>query len=55
MAEAKLSCNNDLLKIFMECKDYVVVTCQGKIWSDKMDDLCQVGYTKTISDNYKHL
>ncbi|KAH8494093.1 hypothetical protein H0E87_020744 [Populus deltoides] len=42
MAEAKLSCNNDLLKIFMECKDYVVVTCQGKIWSDKMDDLCQV-------------
>lgn len=42
MAEAKLSCNNDLLKIFLECKDYVVVTCQGKIWSDKMDDLCQV-------------
>ncbi|XP_073268738.1 uncharacterized protein [Populus alba] len=41
MAEAKLSCNNDLLKIFLECKDYVVVTCQGKIWSDKMDDLCQ--------------
>ncbi|KAG6756271.1 hypothetical protein POTOM_039697 [Populus tomentosa] len=42
MAEAKLSCNNDLLKIFLECKDYVVVTCQGKIWSVKMDDLCQV-------------
>ncbi|KAF9672709.1 hypothetical protein SADUNF_Sadunf11G0072700 [Salix dunnii] len=42
MAEAKLSCNNDLLKIFLECKDYIVVTCQGNIWSDKMDDLCQV-------------
>uniref|UniRef100_A0A6N2LX30 Rab3GAP catalytic subunit conserved domain-containing protein n=1 Tax=Salix viminalis TaxID=40686 RepID=A0A6N2LX30_SALVM len=42
MAEAKLSCNNDLLKIFLECKDYIAVTCQGNIWSDKMDDLCQV-------------
>ncbi|CAN0915649.1 Rab3 GTPase-activating protein catalytic subunit [Linum grandiflorum] len=42
MAEAKLSSNDDLSKLFYECKDYIVVTCQGIPWSDKKDDLCQV-------------
>ncbi|CAN1147094.1 Rab3 GTPase-activating protein catalytic subunit (Fragments) [Linum perenne] len=42
MAEAKLSSNDDLSKLFYECKDYIVVTCQGIPWSEKKDDLCQV-------------
>ncbi|CAI0437265.1 unnamed protein product [Linum tenue] len=42
MAEAKLSSNDDLSKLFYDCKDYIVVTCQGRPWSDKLDDLCQV-------------
>ncbi|CAN0901008.1 Rab3 GTPase-activating protein catalytic subunit [Linum grandiflorum] len=42
MAEAKLSSNDDLSKLFYECKEYIVVTCQGRPWSEKVDDLCQV-------------
>ncbi|CAN1339835.1 Rab3 GTPase-activating protein catalytic subunit [Linum perenne] len=42
MAEAKLSSNDDLSKLFYECKEYIVVTCQGKSWIEKVDDLCQV-------------
>ncbi|KAM3744198.1 hypothetical protein ACB098_06G034200 [Castanea mollissima] len=42
MAEAMLSTNNNLSKLFYECKDYVVATCQGRSWSEKVDDLCQV-------------
>ncbi|KAF2314183.1 hypothetical protein GH714_023924 [Hevea brasiliensis] len=44
MAESKLSSNNDLSKLFNECKDYIVFTKQGSSWSEKVDDLCQVGY-----------
>ncbi|KAF2314205.1 hypothetical protein GH714_024058 [Hevea brasiliensis] len=42
MAESKLSSNNDLSKLFNECKDYIVFTKQGSSWSEKVDDLCQV-------------
>ncbi|XP_039058785.1 rab3 GTPase-activating protein catalytic subunit-like isoform X2 [Hibiscus syriacus] len=42
LAEEKLSGNENLSKLFYECKDYVVATCQKSFWNDKMDDLCQV-------------
>ncbi|XP_062169970.1 uncharacterized protein LOC133875757 isoform X1 [Alnus glutinosa] len=42
IAEATLSTNNSLSKLFYECKDYVVVTCQSSTRSEKLDDLCQV-------------
>lgn len=43
MAEEKLAKNNNLSKLFFECKDYAVATCQGSFWSNKVDDICQVG------------
>ena len=46
MAESMLSTNNNLSKLFYECKDYVVATCQGRFWSEKVDDLCQVGFIR---------
>lgn len=43
IAEATLSTDCNLSKLFYECKDYIVVTCQGNNnWSEKVDDLCQV-------------
>lgn len=42
IAEAVLSTNHNLAKLFYECKDYIVATCQGSIWNEKVDDLCQV-------------
>lgn len=42
MAEAKLAQNSNLSKLFYECKNYVVATCQGSFWSTKVDDICQV-------------
>ncbi|KAJ8754658.1 hypothetical protein K2173_010749 [Erythroxylum novogranatense] len=42
MAETKLSHNTDLSKLFQECKDYIIITCQGSSWGEKLDDLCQV-------------
>ncbi|TYJ96562.1 rab3 GTPase-activating protein catalytic subunit isoform X2 [Cucumis melo var. makuwa] len=42
MAEAKLANNNNLSKLFYDCKGYVVATCQSSSWSNKVDDLCQV-------------
>ncbi|KAL0750219.1 hypothetical protein Bca101_032222 [Brassica carinata] len=42
MAESVVATNDDLSKLFFECKDYVVATCQGDAWTDKLDDLCQV-------------
>ncbi|KAK2990033.1 hypothetical protein RJ640_004711 [Escallonia rubra] len=41
IAEATLSTNANLSKLFYECKDYTVATCQG-IWVDRIDDICQV-------------
>lgn len=43
LAEDKLSANDNLSKLFYECKDYVVATCQSGVWNDKTDNLCQVG------------
>ncbi|CAI9088363.1 OLC1v1022671C1 [Oldenlandia corymbosa var. corymbosa] len=42
IAEAVLSTNIDLSKLFRECKDYIVVTCQSETWLEKVDELCQV-------------
>ncbi|KAL6205479.1 hypothetical protein ACLB2K_022738 [Fragaria x ananassa] len=42
IAETKLSDNSDFSKLFYECKDFVVSTCQGKMWTEKVDELCQV-------------
>lgn len=48
MLEPLIATNDDLSKLFFECKDYVVAICQGGAWTDKLDDLCQV---LTISMN----
>lgn len=42
IAESKLSTDDNAAKLFYECKDYVVASCQGEAWMEKMDDLCQV-------------
>jgi len=42
IAEAKLSNDEHMGKLFYECKDYAVALCQGEAWKDKIDDLCQV-------------
>ncbi|XP_010244490.1 PREDICTED: uncharacterized protein LOC104588309 isoform X2 [Nelumbo nucifera] len=42
ISEATLSTNNHFSKLFYECKDYMVAMCQGEIWSENLDDLCQV-------------
>ncbi|KAK6934476.1 Rab3GAP catalytic subunit, conserved domain [Dillenia turbinata] len=41
LAEDHLSTNDSLSKLFSECKDYIVATCQGHSWSEKVDDICQ--------------
>ncbi|XP_054818015.1 uncharacterized protein LOC129317687 [Prosopis cineraria] len=42
IAEPVLSGNSDFSKVFSDCKDYILVTCQGNDWNEKIDDLCQV-------------
>lgn len=42
VAETRISSNEYLYKLFLECKDYVVATCQSKSWVEKVDDICQV-------------
>lgn len=42
VAEAKTSTDEYLYKLFLECKDYMVATCQAKNWFEKVDDICQV-------------
>ncbi|XP_038691822.1 uncharacterized protein LOC119990075 isoform X2 [Tripterygium wilfordii] len=42
MAEANLPRNNDLSKLFYECKDFVIAICQGRSWSERVDDLSRV-------------
>ncbi|KAK8490603.1 hypothetical protein V6N13_134102 [Hibiscus sabdariffa] len=42
LAEDKLSANENLSKLFYECKGYVVATCQRNDWNNKLDELCQV-------------
>ncbi|OIT26630.1 PREDICTED: rab3 GTPase-activating protein catalytic subunit [Nicotiana attenuata] len=41
-AEATLSNNSNLSKLFCDCKEYVIVTCQSSSWVEKVDELCQV-------------
>ncbi|XP_058220105.1 uncharacterized protein LOC131330506 isoform X3 [Rhododendron vialii] len=42
IAEEKLSPDSNLSKLFWECKDYIIATCQGITWTEKVDDICQV-------------
>ncbi|CAL0307393.1 unnamed protein product [Lupinus luteus] len=42
IAEAMLFGNNDLSKLFYDCKEYVVATCQSSNWCEKVHDLVQV-------------
>ncbi|KAL7103441.1 hypothetical protein ACP275_08G179200 [Erythranthe tilingii] len=42
IADVTLSTNSNLSSFFNECKNYVVVTCQGHSWIEKLDDICQV-------------
>ncbi|XP_073151384.1 uncharacterized protein [Henckelia pumila] len=42
IAEATLSTSSSLSNLFNECKNYLVATCQGKLWVEKLDDVCQV-------------
>ncbi|XP_015899832.2 uncharacterized protein LOC107433094 [Ziziphus jujuba] len=42
MAEAILSSKGDVSKLFYECKDFVIATCQSSTLIEKVDDLCQV-------------
>lgn len=42
IAETSLATNSSLSKLFFECKDYIIAACQGKIWVEKIDDICQV-------------
>ncbi|OIW13426.1 hypothetical protein TanjilG_33075 [Lupinus angustifolius] len=42
IAEPMLSGESDFSKLFNDCKDYVVTTCQGNKLSEKVDELVQV-------------
>nr|GLL22566.1 rab3 GTPase-activating protein catalytic subunit [Ipomoea trifida]GMC74536.1 rab3 GTPase-activating protein catalytic subunit [Ipomoea batatas] len=42
IAESTLSPNSSLLRLFYECKDYIVLTCQCNTWVKRVDDICQV-------------
>lgn len=42
LSEPRFSTNEDLSKLFNECKDYAVAIYQGDTWNEKVDDLCQV-------------
>ncbi|KAH6795780.1 hypothetical protein C2S51_036766 [Perilla frutescens var. frutescens] len=42
IAEAMLSTNPNLSNLFNDCKNYIVLTCQGGTWVEKLDDICQV-------------
>lgn len=46
IAEASLSTDSELSKLFYECKDYATATCQSSTWSEKLDDLCQVTFIR---------
>ncbi|KAI5432972.1 hypothetical protein KIW84_020317 [Lathyrus oleraceus] len=42
IAEPMLSSSKDFSKLFSDCKEYIVATCQNNKWSEKVDDLVQV-------------
>ncbi|GAV72901.1 Rab3-GTPase_cat domain-containing protein [Cephalotus follicularis] len=52
VAEATLSTDDNLSKLFSECKDFAVATFQGSMWSEKVDDLCQV--YETVETMLRH-
>ncbi|KAL9264176.1 Rab3 GTPase-activating protein catalytic subunit-like protein [Drosera capensis] len=39
VAESVVRKDDNMSKLFSECKDYVVTTCQGASWSEKLDDI----------------
>ncbi|XP_028754222.1 rab3 GTPase-activating protein catalytic subunit isoform X2 [Neltuma alba] len=45
IAEPLLSGSSDFSKLFCDCKEYVVVTCQSGSWMERIDELCQVYQT----------
>ncbi|GAA0148544.1 GTPase-activating protein [Lithospermum erythrorhizon] len=42
VADAALSTNSSLSKIFHECRNYILGTCNGNNWTEKIEDICQV-------------
>ncbi|KAK9057069.1 hypothetical protein SSX86_024436 [Deinandra increscens subsp. villosa] len=48
IAEARISSNEILYKMFKECKDYIVLICQSKSWVEKAQDICQVYETMAV-------
>ncbi|KAI3810055.1 hypothetical protein L1987_19662 [Smallanthus sonchifolius] len=48
IAEARISSNEFLYKMFKECKDYIVLVCQSKKWVEKAQDICQVYETMVV-------
>ncbi|KAF3669714.1 hypothetical protein FXO37_08883 [Capsicum annuum] len=50
IAEATLSNNSNLSKLFCDCKEYVIVTCQRSSWVEKIDELCQ----EYVANKYDH-
>lgn len=47
IAEAKLSADENVVKLFYECKDFVIATWQSEAWLEKIDDICQVQILST--------
>ncbi|KAL5972580.1 hypothetical protein ACLOJK_039385 [Asimina triloba] len=41
VAEVALPNNRELRKLFYDCKEYLVATCQGDLCSENANDLCQ--------------
>ena len=44
IAESKLPTDENVAKLFYKCKDFVVASCQGEVWLEKIDDICQVNF-----------
>ncbi|XP_020692979.1 uncharacterized protein LOC110107149 isoform X1 [Dendrobium catenatum] len=42
IAEASISPDSNVSKIFFDCKDWVITTCQNGISSDNIGDICKV-------------
>ncbi|KAL8159923.1 hypothetical protein V2J09_001460 [Rumex salicifolius] len=51
LAEAILPIDNEeVSRLFFECKDYVVAICEGHCWTQKIGDLCQNNYTSRYNN-----
>nr|XP_009397182.1 PREDICTED: rab3 GTPase-activating protein catalytic subunit [Musa acuminata subsp. malaccensis] len=42
IAEVVLPVDSNLSKLYTECKDYIVFTCQNGLLNEKLDDICKV-------------